>query len=57
MTIRQYAKENGHVVVGKLTRKPEWESNNDRWYVDEDDNEYLVSGDKVAIVTKEGGVI
>ena len=56
--IRQYAKENGHTIIGKLTRRPEWEiARNDRWYIDEAGNEYFLCCGRCCIVTADGAVI
>lgn len=70
MTIRQYAKQVGHEVVGKLTRHPEWEFDQNpftgevrhnregaRHYADEGGNEYIVSPRGVVIIDPDGGVI
>lgn len=66
--IRKYAEQVGHQVVGKLTRRPEWEYKMDsftgekkhsgcRHYSDEGGNEYIVGKTGIAIVDAEGGVI
>lgn len=58
MTIREYAKKFNHKIVGKLTRRPEWERvKGERWYMDEDGNEYYNKSGSVFIITKDGGVI
>lgn len=59
MKIRDYAKEVGFEIVGKLTRHPELEYDCDdcRHYVDEADNEYIVGKNGVCIVTADGDVI
>ena len=67
MTIRQYAKQVGHEVVGKLTRRPELEYTTDfcgdsvwsgyKTYTDEAGNEYDVKDGSVCICTADGGVI
>ena len=58
MTIREYAKEHNHKIVGKLIRKVEWERNKgEKWYVDEVGNEYMSSYGNVVIITADGGVI
>lgn len=64
MTIREYAKENGFEIVGKLTRKVhkvekfswekgEMETVSTIYWVDEAGNEYS----KNCIVTADGAVI
>lgn len=66
--IRKYAEQVGHQVVGKLTRRPEWEYQMDsftgekkhsgcRHYSDEGGNEYIVGKTGIVIVDAEGGVI
>lgn len=66
--IRKYAKAVDHKVIGKLTRKPEWEYNMNhctgfldrdrcRHYADEGGNEYIVSRSGICIVTAKGEVI
>ncbi|MBR3973038.1 MAG: hypothetical protein IKJ99_03690 [Oscillospiraceae bacterium] len=66
--IRNYAEQVGHQVVGKLTRRPEWEYKMDsfggekkhsgcRHYSDEGGNEYIVGKTGIVIVDAEGGVI
>ena len=58
MTIREYAKKVNFEVVGKLTRRADWEeTKTERWYIDEARNEYLISNNKVAICTSEGAII
>lgn len=67
MTIREYAKQCGHEVVGKLVRHPELEKLNETdnkdgryyFYIDEAGNEYWIDtkDKKVCIVTADGGVI
>ena len=70
MTIRQYAKEVGHKVVGKLTRKTytdmvynyakkDFVEQKTVYWVDEAGNEYYNSGkyDHPCIVDVEGGII
>ena len=67
MTIREYAKQRGHKVVGKLVRYPEREKLNETdnkygryyFYLDEVGNEYWIdTKDKgVSIVTADGGVM
>lgn len=55
--IRKLAEKKGIKVVGRLTRHPEWEEYSDeRWYMDEAGNEYLVCND-LTIITADGGVI
>ena len=66
--IRAYAEAVGHSVIGKLTRRPEWEHKTDdmtgekkhsgcRHYSDEGGNEYIVGKTGVVIVDADGGVI
>lgn len=66
--IRKYAKAVDHKIIGKLTRKPEWEYNMDynagthrhsgcRHYADEGGNEYIVGKGGISIVTTKGDVI
>lgn len=65
--IRAFAKSVDHEIIGKLTRRPEWEYDLDenmnkhpskcRWYIDEAGNEYCVGKLGVTIVTAEGVVI
>lgn len=58
MTIRQFAKSKGFNIVGKLTRKAEWEQDkNERWYMDGSGNEYCKSEKGFAIVTVDGEII
>lgn len=54
-TIRQHAKEYGWEIVGKLTRKPEWEVDKyDREYVDEAGNAYSIHKGVPVIYTEDG---
>lgn len=66
--VREYAKEVGFEVKGKLTRYPEYEYHMDLYtgkkvhsgyicYIDEAGNEYNVSKKGVCIVDADGGVI
>lgn len=58
MSIRKQAKRLGFEVVGKLTRKAEWEHERcERWYMDEGKNEYYTRCGILTIVTADGGVI
>ena len=57
MKIREFAKSVNHEVVGKLTRRSEWEDGQCRCYIDEAGNEYTVSKTGCCIVTAEGVVI
>lgn len=62
MTIRQYAKESGIEIVGKLHRydTPTYAPWNpaDRCYVDDAGNEFTICADgSILIVTADGGVI
>lgn len=67
-TIREYAKEVGHEIIGKLTRRPEWEYTQDsitgdkrhdgsRCYIDEGGNEYYIYKKGFTIVNIDGEVI
>ena len=68
MTIREFAKQQGHEIVGRLKRQPDieefsqYDGKNIQWrfYLDEIGNEYLVNvndKDCICIVTYDGGVI
>lgn len=58
MTIREYAKKINFEIVGKLSRKTEWEQDKkDRWYIDEAGNEYCKNNKGICIVAADGGVI
>lgn len=67
MTIREYAKSIGHEVVGKLTRRSEFEWYDDgfggrkhekfKFYVDEAGNEYYHDEKGICIVTTDGNCI
>jgi len=57
MKIRDFAKQNGHEVVGKLVRVAERERGGCRFYVDGGGNEYWVGKYGICIVTVDGGVI
>lgn len=70
MKIRTYAKQVGHEIIGRLTRRPAWEHTTEyvdgkavqvrkdcRAYSDEAGNEYLTSAAGVCIITADGGVI
>lgn len=61
MTIREYAKIREFKIIGKLTRRPEWEGygigRRQRAYVDEAGNEYYIDKGGACIVTKDGKVI
>lgn len=65
MTIREYAKNIGFEVVGKLKRLPDvhygmGNSNNYPLWIDEAGNEYCGSyskNDSYCIITADGGVI
>lgn len=58
-TIREFAKNVGHEVIGKLTRIAEKETEQDRskFYMDEAGNEYWIGKKGICIVTADGGVI
>ena len=58
MNIRQQAKALNFEIVGKLTRRPEWEqSKHERADIDEAGNEYYTRRGVLTIVTVDGGVI
>ena len=68
MTIREYAKSVGFEIVGKLTRRPEWEYTTDdftgekkhsgfKHYSDEGGNEYISGKNGCCIVTADGAII
>lgn len=64
MKIREYAALVGHEVVGKLARRSDLERPGFdgepcgcRIYLDEANNEYLVSKSGVCIIDADGGVI
>lgn len=61
MTIREYAKSKDFEIVGKLTRRADWELfKNDRAYMDEAYNEYYKGHNGVCdmcIITNDGAVI
>lgn len=67
MTVREYAKQAGHEIVGKLTRCPDREMElqpdgnmkrgKGRAYVDEAGNEYYIDTRGVCIVDPDGSVI
>lgn len=58
MSIRQFAKERAHTIVGKLTRRADLEdSTSVKIYVDEAGNEYYINRHGVCIVAADGGVI
>lgn len=68
MGIREYAKACGHVIVGKLTRRPEFEYRTDwatgekkhsgcRHYTDEAGNEYIIGKGGFCIVTADDCII
>lgn len=68
MTIRQYAKECGIPIVGKLTRRPDWEYCLDystgmkvhsgcRHYTDEAGTEFIHGPKGICIVAPDGAVI
>lgn len=68
MTIRDFAKNNKHEVIGKLTRYPELEFTTDpftgdkirtkeKFYIDEGGNEYWAGKKGFSIVTADGSVI
>lgn len=66
-SIRMYAKLVNHEIIGKLTRRPEWEYKMDsftgekkhsgyRHYSDEGGNEYIVGKHGICIVDADGCV-
>lgn len=62
MKIRQYAKEVGFKIVGKLTRFPKGETygidnRKQRAYIDEAGNEYYSDKGGCCIVTVDGAII
>lgn len=58
MSIRQQAQRLGHEIIGRLTRRPEWErSTKERAYIDDAGNEYYTRRGILTIVTADGGVI
>ena len=67
MTIREYAKQVGFQIVGKLTRRPDLDDVSRDWsvrirrrnacYMDEAQNEYYIGDDGCYIITADGGVI
>lgn len=67
MNIRDFAKANGHEVVGKLTRHKEWEwdlqwdgsqkHSGVKSYSDEAGNVYHIGKKGVSIVTVDGDII
>ena len=58
MKIRQYAISVGHMIVGTLKRRSDWETSKGmRAYQDDAMNEYYISSNGVAIVTMDGGVL
>lgn len=59
MSIREYSRQVGHIIVGKMTAvpRPEWDKNDGfRLYRDEIGNEYYISGEECRIVTVWGYV-
>lgn len=58
MSIREQAKHLGFEIIGRLTRRPEWErSARERAYIDDAGNEYYTRRGILTIVTADGGVI
>lgn len=58
MSIREQAKHLGFEIIGRLTRRPEWErSTRERAYIDDAGNEYYTRHGILTIVTADGGVI
>ena len=57
-SIREQAANLCFQIVGRLTRRPEWErSSKERAYIDEAGNEYYTWRGILTIVTADGGVI
>ena len=61
MTIREYARQRGVEVVGKLKRISAFDGRDPdgkryRFYIDEAKNEYTINSNGVCIVTADGGV-
>ena len=56
--IRNFAKENGFEIVGKLHKCCDLDRNT-RFYMDEAENEYLLNKTEgtITIITADGGVI
>ena len=58
MSIREQAKRLGFEIIGRLTRRPDWErSTKERAYIDDAGNEYYTWRGILTIVTANGGVI
>jgi len=58
MSIREQSRRLGHVIIGRLKRRPEWErSTKERAYIDDAGNEYYTRRGILTIVTADGGVI
>ncbi len=58
MSIREQANMLRFQIAGALVRHPELErSRHEKYYLDEDGNEYYVRRGILTIVTAEGGVI
>lgn len=58
MSIREQCNMLRFQIAGHLTRHPDLErSRHERYYVDEDGNEYFLRRGVLTIVTAEGGVI
>lgn len=72
MTVKDLAREKGFAIVGKLTRRPEWETATidydhngkpikarvaHRAYIDEANNEYYISKSGGCIIAYDGGVL
>lgn len=58
MSIREQANNLRFTIRGALTRHPEFErSRHEKYYLDEDGNEYFLRRGILTIVTVEGGVI
>ena len=58
MSIRKQAERLGFEIIGRLTRRPEWErSTKERAYIDDAGNEYYTRRGILTIVTIDGGVI
>ena len=58
MSIREQASRLRFEIVGHLTRHPELEySRHEKYYIDDDGNEYYLRRGILTIVTAEGGVL
>lgn len=54
--IREFAKEAGHEIIGKLTSRPDLKIvSTDRNYTDEAGNEYIITKDNVVVICTADG--